>query len=66
MSNDPYQASDAAHAIALLTEWDQFKTLDYERIYEKMLKPALVFDGRRLLDREQLKSLGFRMYTIGE
>ena len=66
VSNDPYQASDAAHAIALLTEWDQFKTLDYERIYEKMLKPAFVFDGRRLLDREQLKSLGFRMYTIGE
>lgn len=66
VSNDPYEASDAAHAIALLTEWDQFKTLDYERIYEKMLKPAFVFDGRRLLDREQLKSLGFRMYTIGE
>ena len=65
VSNDPYQASDAAHAIALLTEWDQFKTLDYERIYEKMLKQAFVFDGRRLLDREQLKSLGFRMYTIG-
>lgn len=66
VSNGPYQASDAAHAIALLTEWDQFKTLDYERIYEKMLKPAFVFDGRRILDREQLKSLGFRMYTIGE
>jgi UDPglucose 6-dehydrogenase len=66
VSNNPYEASDAAHAIALLTEWDQFKTLDYQRIYEKMLKPAFVFDGRRLLDREQLKSLGFRMYTIGE
>lgn len=66
VSNDPYEASDSAHAIAILTEWDQFKTLDYQRIYEKMLKPAFVFDGRRLLDREQLKSLGFRMYTIGE
>lgn len=66
VSTDPYQAADAAHAIALLTEWDQFKTLDYERIYEKMLKPAFVFDGRRLLEREELKSLGFRMYTIGE
>lgn len=66
VSNDPYQAADAAHAMALLTEWDQFKTLDYERIYEKMLKPAFVFDGRRILDRDKLKSLGFRMYTIGE
>ena len=66
VSNDPYQAADAAHAIALLTEWDQFKSLDYERIYEKMLKPAFVFDGRRILEREKLKSLGFRIYTIGE
>jgi len=66
VSKDPYQAADAAHAIALLTEWDQFKTLDYERIYEKMLKPAFVFDGRRILEREKLKSLGFRIYTIGE
>ncbi|MGA0154703.1 MAG: nucleotide sugar dehydrogenase [Flavobacteriaceae bacterium] len=66
VSNDPYQAADAAHAIALLTEWDQFKTLDYERIYEKMLKPAFMFDGRRILEREKLKSLGFRIYTIGE
>lgn len=66
VSNDPYQASDAAHAIALLTEWDQFKTLDYGLIYENMLKPAFVFDGRRILEREALKSIGFRMYTIGE
>ncbi|MDA0379820.1 MAG: nucleotide sugar dehydrogenase [Bacteroidetes bacterium] len=66
IAEDAYQAADESHAIALLTEWDQFKTLDYGLIYENMLKPAFVFDGRRILEREALKSIGFRMYTIGE
>ncbi|MDA0950825.1 MAG: nucleotide sugar dehydrogenase [Bacteroidetes bacterium] len=66
IAEDAYQAADESHAIALLTEWDQFKTLDYWLIYENMLKPAFVFDGRRILEREALKSIGFRMYTIGE
>lgn len=66
VAKDAYQAADESHAIALLTEWDQFKTLDYGLIYEKMLKPAFVFDGRRILEKEALKSIGFRMYTIGE
>lgn len=66
VAEDAYQAADESHAIALLTEWDQFKTLDYGLIYENMLKPAFVFDGRRILEREALKSIGFRMYTIGE
>jgi UDPglucose 6-dehydrogenase len=66
VAKDASQAADESHAIALLTEWDQFKTLDYRLIYEKMLKPAFVFDGRRILEKEKLKSIGFRMYTIGE
>lgn len=66
VAKDASQAADESHAIALLTEWDQFKTLDYGLIYEKMLKPAFVFDGRRILEKEKLKSIGFRMYTIGE
>jgi UDPglucose 6-dehydrogenase len=66
VTDDPYQATDAAHAVALVTEWDQFKTLDYQRIYNHMLKPAFLFDGRRVLDREALKAIGFRTYTIGE
>lgn len=66
VAKDAYQVADESHAIALLTEWDQFKTLDYGLIYEKMLKPAFVFDGRRILEKEALKSIGFRMYTIGE
>lgn len=63
--NDPYEASNKAHAIAILTEWDEFKSYDYSHIYEQMLKPAFIFDGRRLLDKTKLKNQGFKIYTIG-
>ena len=46
-------ATKEAHAIAILTEWDEFKTYDWKSIHEQMLKPAFVFDGRRLLDKEK-------------
>jgi len=41
-----------AHAIAVLTEWDEFKTYDWQKIYTNMLKPAFVFDGRNIPDAE--------------
>jgi UDPglucose 6-dehydrogenase len=63
--NDPYEAADKAHAIAVLTEWDEFKSYDYSRIFNQMLKPAFIFDGRRLLDKTTLKQQGFKVYTIG-
>jgi len=64
--NDPYEACRDSHAVAVLTEWDEFKTYDWERIYESMLKPAQVFDGRNILDHDYLRSLGFRVYAIGK
>jgi UDPglucose 6-dehydrogenase len=64
--SSPYEAADKAHAIAVLTEWDVFKSYDYARIFEQMLKPDFIFDGRRLLDKNALKNLGFKVYTIGE
>lgn len=54
-----------AHAVAVLTEWDEFKELEWEDIYAKMLKPAFLFDGRRVIDRRALKKIGFDVYTIG-
>lgn len=62
---EPYKAMEDAHAVAILTEWDEFKCYDWERIYNDMKKPAFVFDGRALLNREQLTNLGFKLYTIG-
>ncbi|RED48931.1 UDP-glucose 6-dehydrogenase [Seonamhaeicola aphaedonensis] len=66
VGKDPYEACKDAHAIAVLTEWDEFTTYDWEQIYESMNKPAFVFDGRGILDTESLEAIGFTCYTIGK
>ncbi len=66
IASDCYDAADEAHAIALLTEWDEFKGLDFQRIYDGMPKPAFVFDGRNILDRQALAKLGFEVHAIGK
>ena len=63
---DPYVAAYKSHAIAILTEWSQYVGLDYERIYDCMVKPAFVFDGRNLLDHKRLHEIGFNVYPIGK
>lgn len=63
---DPYDAARDAHGLAILTEWDEFKDLDWKKIKGSMKKPAFVFDGRKLLNRKQIESLGFVYYAIGE
>ncbi|KAK0585549.1 hypothetical protein LWI29_030265 [Acer saccharum] len=63
---DAYEATKDAHGICILTEWDEFKTLDYQRIYEGMQKPAFVFDGRNIVDAEKLREIGFIVYAIGK
>lgn len=63
---DPYRAAEGAHAIAILTEWPQWTTLDYARIHEHMLKPAFLFDGRNVIDPDALFTLGFNVYPLGK
>ena len=63
---DPYKAAKGAHAIALMTEWDIYKNLDYKRIYKEMEKPAFIFDGRNLLDHSKLFEIGFEVYPLGK
>lgn len=65
-SPDAYSACEGSHAIAVLTEWDEFKTLDFKKIYESMAKPAFVFDGRNILDHDALREIGFEVYAIGK
>ncbi|GAA4778582.1 hypothetical protein GCM10023231_01450 [Olivibacter ginsenosidimutans] len=65
MEEDAYEACRDAHAIAVLTEWDEFKGYDWQRIYDNMLKPAHVFDGRNILDRNKLEAIGFKVSAIG-
>jgi UDPglucose 6-dehydrogenase len=62
---DPYKAADGAHAIALLTDWSEYRALDYRRLQGGMERPAFLFDGRNLLDPEELHQIGFNVYSIG-
>ncbi len=62
----PYEAAHGAHALAITTEWDEFKQLDYAKIYASMAKPASIFDGRNVVDLAKLTALGFRAYGIGK
>mmetsp|Transcript_22957 Transcript_22957/g.91049 ORF Transcript_22957/g.91049 Transcript_22957/m.91049 type:complete len:472 (-) Transcript_22957:529-1944(-) len=63
---DPYAAAAGAHALCIVTEWDEFKTLDYQKLYDSMAKPAFVFDGRNIVDPKKLKDIGFQVYMIGK
>ncbi|MGN0849613.1 MAG: UDP-glucose 6-dehydrogenase [Victivallaceae bacterium] len=62
----PYEAAKGAHAIAIMTEWNEFKELDYQRIFDNMEKPAFIFDGRNIVDHQYLYELGFNVYPIGK
>ncbi len=63
---DPYKAAEGAHTIALITEWEEYRNLDYERIFKSMEKPAFLFDGRNHLDHEALFQIGFNVYPVGK
>jgi UDPglucose 6-dehydrogenase len=64
--NDPYEAAHGAHAIAVLTEWDVYRDLDYDRIFRAMVQPAFIFDGRNILDHRKLFEIGFNVFAIGK
>jgi UDPglucose 6-dehydrogenase len=62
---NPYDACEKAHAIAILTEWDEFTNYDWQKIYDGMQKPAFVFDGRNILDKKKMEAIGFIYHAIG-
>lgn len=63
---DYNEALNNSHAIAVLTEWDEFTTYDWNTIYQNMYKPAFVFDGRNILDASVLNEIGFQFKGIGK
>lgn len=63
---DPYDAVVGCHAIAILTEWNLYRELDFERIYRSMIKPAFIFDGRNIVDHKKLFEIGFNVFPIGK
>jgi len=64
--NSPLEAVEGAHALVVLTEWDEFKAYPYEEFYAKMMKPACVFDGRGILNHKALEDIGFEVHAIGK
>ncbi|WP_308991933.1 nucleotide sugar dehydrogenase [Mariniflexile litorale] len=62
----PYEALKEAHAVTIMTEWDEFKTYNWEEIYANMKKPAFIFDGRNILDKSEMEKIGFEYYAIGQ
>lgn len=65
-SVNPYEAMKDSFAIAVITEWDEFKTYDWEKVFENMQKPAYIFDGRNILDHDALRKIGFIVKAIGK
>ena len=63
---DVYEAVDGAHALALVTQWDEYLDLDYEKIHKAMVKPAFIFDGRNHLDHDKLYKIGFNVFPLGK
>jgi UDPglucose 6-dehydrogenase len=63
---DVYKTCEGSHGVCILTEWDEFKTLDYKKIYDSMAKPAFIFDGRLVLDHKALREIGFEVHAIGK
>ncbi len=64
--DNPYNAIKDSHAVCILTEWDEFKTYDWKKVYDNMLKPAFLFDGRGILHKETINEIGFNFYSIGK
>ena len=61
-----YEAAEGSHALAIMTEWDEFKSLDFQRLYDSMCKPAFIFDGRNILPHDELRKIGFEVHAIGK
>ena len=64
--DSPISAAEGTHAIAVMTEWDEFTDVDLTAVYQSMFKPAFLFDGRNLLDQENLREIGFDAHAIGK
>jgi len=64
MCENPYQVAEKADALILITDWNEFKQLDFEKIYASM-QTAVVFDGRNLWDPEKMRAYGFKYFGIG-
>jgi UDPglucose 6-dehydrogenase len=61
-----YIATKDADGVCILTEWDEFKKLDFQKIYDDIKNSTFVFDGRNILECDKLLQIGFIIYSIGK
>jgi len=66
VARDAYEAAEGAHGLCILTDWDEFRALDYRRVFDGMRRPAFVFDGRGVVDVGKLREMGFVVYSVGK
>ena len=64
--DDPYEAAIGSDAILIMTEWALYSELDYDRIFKSMNSPAFIFDGRNILDHQNLFDIGFNVFPMGK
>ena len=64
--SNPYDACSDSHAVAILTGWDEFRKLNYQRVFDSMKKPAFLFDGHNILDAKAMQKIGFQIKGIGK
>jgi UDPglucose 6-dehydrogenase len=64
VETDPERLADGCDALVLITDWEQFRKLDYSKMAKLMNNPVMI-DGRNFLDKEVLESAGFRFLGIG-
>jgi len=63
---DVYEAVKGARILTLVTQWQEYLELDFERIYKQMVKPAFIFDGRNHLEHAKLFEIGFNVFPLGK
>ena len=64
LAADSYEALKGADALAIVTEWNEFKTPDFTRM-KKLLRTPVIFDGRNIYNQDELRKLGFSYYGMG-
>ena len=60
------QCLKETNVVAILTEWNEFNDYDWELIYDNMNKPAYIYDGRNIMNKEKLEKIGFKYIAIGK
>ena len=65
IKDSPYDCIEDNNIVVILTEWDEFRDYDWDLIYKNMSKPAYILDGRNIMDKKKLESIGFNYIGIG-